>query len=244
MLCAHVMRRRCATLDAALAGADGWSAEDRQWAVDAADSLGRLAGHVGRGDGTAHRLREVLGPGGDAAVAAGLLRELRDTLPDEVIDGPVDFELVAAAARSDAARAAAVRGVPVAVDITGQDGLRLDRHVAGTLVDALGRVVWDAVLHGTPDGGAIRAVAHADRDVVIVVVGDRGAAADAGVAAGAQLDGAREAGLRAAGGWLAAVGGEVSVGVGAWGGASVTLRAPLWRGPVAPPPRWRSPGGV
>lgn len=118
-------------------------------------------------------------------------------------------------------------GVAVGVDVTAPEGVRVTAAAAGVLVDVLGRVVRDAVTHGTPNGGALRLAFQPDGEDLTVVVSDGGDSRGDSAAAGVvEVDGRRTAGLQGAAGRVAAAGGELAVGVGPWGGASVTLRLP------------------
>ncbi|MFN8121399.1 MAG: hypothetical protein U0237_03115 [Thermoleophilia bacterium] len=217
--------RVAAAIRATLAGGPGPG--DLTWAADAAASLEGLAGHVA-GDGVAAAAAAVtaaLSSGGDAAPALGDLEAWLDG--DAAVPRDLPLEAVAVAARADAARAAARRGVVVKVDVTAPDGVRVSSSAAGALVDALGRVVRDAVTHGTPDGGALRLAFQPDGDDLTVVVSDGGDSRGDSAAAGVvEVDARRTAGLQGAAGRVAAAGGELAVGVGPWGGASVTLRLP------------------
>ena len=202
-------------------------ADERAWATDAAASLEGLLHHA---DDPAMAARAA-GLAADLASGmdvAGVLGDMEAGLtgnPQPPADVPL--EAVAAAARADAGRAAAGRGVAVGVEVTAPDGVRVTAGAAGVLVDVLGRIVRDAVAHGTPNGGALRLAFQPDGEALTVVVSDggdsRGDAAAAGVV---EVDAKRTAGLRAAAGRVAAAGGELAVGVGPWGGASVTLRLP------------------
>ncbi|MCC6832556.1 MAG: hypothetical protein IT200_14525 [Thermoleophilia bacterium] len=216
--------RLAAAIGATLSGAPGTG--DRAWAADAAASLEGLAGHVpGEAAAGAAAVAAALASGGDVA---GPLAQLEARLaggPDP--PARIPLEAVAAAARDEAARAAARRRVVVGVDVTAPEGVRLTAASAGVLVDALGRVVRDAVAHGTPDGGALRLAFQPGGDDLTVVVSDGGDSRGDSAAAGVvEVDARRTAGLQGAAGRLAAAGGELAVGVGPWGGASVTLRLP------------------
>jgi|GEM_PF-4019979 len=162
----------------------------------------------------------------ERAALAARLQALAADLGRAPATVAVPLTAVGDAARRDAAEAAAARGVPVAVDVGVPDGVLVPCDDAGALVDALGRVLRDAVRHGTPRGGAIRVVAHTERDVLVVVAGDRGVGDDPGAGAD-EVHPDRMRGLHAAAGCLATAGGEMSVGIGPWGGLSVTLRLPL-----------------
>lgn len=216
------------------------------WAADAADSLERLAAHAGAAvDGAALlTLRDGVAAlaGLPAAARPGAAADLGTRLapvasalaamPAAGVAPPARLSLedVLDAAREDVRRIAQARGVTVHVDASAPEGVEVPQAVAGALVDALGRIVRDSVVFGTPVGGAIRIVAHVERDDLIVVVGDRTGAVAPGAAGpaptGPALAGARLAGLHAAGGCLAAVGGELTAGAGPWGGASMTVRVP------------------
>jgi hypothetical protein len=234
---------RAEALASALSAAAALGDADVAWAADAADSLERMAAHGGVAadpralaslrDGAAGlaSLPAAERPGAARALAAAL-----DGLRGAVAaaDGggplaPLPLGTILAAATEDAARAARARGVTVAVDVSGPEGVRVPLAVAGALLDALGRIVRDSVVFGTPSGGGIRIVAHTERDDLIVVVGDRTGSVGPGGPAprGPALAGARLAGLHAAGGCLATAGGELSAGAGPWGGASMTVRVPL-----------------
>lgn len=200
---------------------------DLAWALDAAASLEGLVGHV-PGDGVAAAASAVVSALSGPHDASAALRDLETRLAG---DGPVPphlpLEALAGAARDDARRAAARRGVAVGVDVTAPEGVRVTAAAAGVLVDVLGRVVRDAVTHGTPNGGALRLAFQPDGEDLTVVVSDGGDSRGDSAAAGVvEVDGRRTAGLQGAAGRVAAAGGELAVGVGPWGGASVTLRLP------------------
>lgn len=238
-LCAEGARRRADALAAALAS-PAMDDADASWAADAADSLARLAVHAGAdGDALAEVAARAAGLAGLRAdarrdAAAGLLGrldELRATLPASPAPPPpgaagLPLGAIVGALRADVRRAADERGASVAIDVSTPEAVHVPRPVAGALVDALGRVVRDSVAFGTPRGGAIRVVTHVERDVLVIVVGDRGSGTPGG-SPGAALAGERRAGLHAAAGCLAAVGGELTAGAGPWGGASITVRVPL-----------------
>ncbi len=235
---------RAESLAAALSAAAALGDADVAWAADAADSLERMAAHGGiaADPGALASLRDGAAglaslpaaerPAAAAALAAtldGLRGALAAAADGAGAPAPLPLDTVLAAATEDAARAARARGVTVAVDVSGPEGVGVPHAVAGALVDALGRIVRDSVVYGTPTGGAIRIVAHTERDDLIVVVGDRTGSVGPGAPApqGPALAGARLAGLHAAGGCLATAGGELTAGAGPWGGASMTVRVPL-----------------
>ena len=224
---ARAQAHRLVVVMAAAFAGGARGADERAWATDAAASLEGLLHHADDPvlAARAAGLAADLASGVDVA---GVLGDMEAGLAGSPPPpGDLALEAVAAAARDDAARAAAGRGVAVGVEVTGPDGVRVTAGAAGVLVDVLGRIVRDAVAHGTPNGGALRLAFQPDGDALTVVVSDggdsRGDAAAAGVV---EVDAKRTAGLRAAAGRVAAAGGELAVGVGPWGGASVTLRLP------------------
>lgn len=218
--------RLAVAMSATLAGGAG-GADELAWAADAAASLEGLLHHAGDA-GLAGRAAGLVVDLASGADVADVLRDLEAGLagaPPPARELPL--EAVAQAARADASRAAAGRGVTVGVEVTGPDGLRVSGGAAGVLVDVLGRIIRDAVAHGTPNGGALRLAFQPDGDALTVVVSDGGDSRGDATAAGVvEVDAKRTAGLRAAAGRVAAAGGELAVGVGPWGGASVTLRLP------------------
>jgi hypothetical protein len=235
-LCAVFARRRAEALVASLAGAAALDEHGLAWAADVADALERLMAHAGGETGPAAAAAGALAAARDGAAADGpegtadrlraLAADVLAAVPpaDPAAAGPVPLSLLVLAARADARRAAEARGVPVAVDIVVPEAIELAPGVAEALVDVLGRVLRDSVVHGTPEGGAIRVVAHLERDDLVLVASDR--TGDRPGDDRTPLRPERLAGLRAAGGRLASAGGELSVGSGPWGGASITLRVP------------------
>lgn len=158
------------------------------------------------------------------------LRAVQRGLEDRVAPGlvrDVPLEQIAREAAGEVRRVADRRGVPVAVDLVVPADARISRSVAGVLLDALGHIARNAVTHGTPHGGTIRMVFEPAPDSLVVIVSDRGATDRAGAARPPDLDSGRGVGLRAAHGRLMAIGGDLSVASGAWGGTSVTIRLPV-----------------
>jgi chemotaxis protein histidine kinase CheA len=164
-----------------------------------------------------------------AAAVVDRLRVVQRELEDRVVPGlvrDVPLEQIAGEATDEVRRVAARRGVAVAVDLVVPADVRISRRLAGVLLDALGHVARNAVTHGTPRGGTIRMVFEPGPESLVVIVSDRGST-DAGTTRGPDLDSGRGVGLRAAHGRLMAIGGDLSVASGAWGGTSVTLRLPV-----------------
>jgi signal transduction histidine kinase len=165
-----------------------------------------------------------------AAVAVvDRLRAVQRGLEDRVAPGlvrDVPLEQIAREAEGEVRRVADRRGVPVAVDLVVPAGARIARSLAGVLLDALGHVVRNAVTHGTPRGGTIRMVFEPGPESLVVIVSDRGSTGG-GTTREPDLDSGRGVGLRAAHGRLMAIGGDLSVASGAWGGTSVTIRLPV-----------------
>ena len=167
----------------------------------------------------------------DAATAVvDRLRGVQESLQDRA--GPavvrdVALEQIAEEAGTEARRVAERRGVRVVVDLVVPAGARVPRRIAGVLLDALGHIVRNAVTHGTPRGGTLRMVFEPAIDSLVVIVSDRGATDRAAAERKPDLDSGRGVGLRAAHGRLMAIGGELSVASGAWGGTSVTIRLPI-----------------
>lgn len=139
----------------------------------------------------------------------------------------VALDQVADAARDEALRAAARRGVRLSVEVVVPRNARVPRRIAGVLVDVLGHLARNAVAHGTPDGGTLRITVESGPDLLTVVVSDHGDRERANVTRRPDLTSGRGVGLRAAQGRLAALGGDLSVSAGPWGGTSVTVRIPL-----------------
>jgi chemotaxis protein histidine kinase CheA len=152
-------------------------------------------------------------------------RDLEDrAAPALVRDVPL--EQIAREAEGEVQRVAGRRGVPVAVDLVVPANVRISRSVAGVLLDALGHIARNAVTHGTPRGGTIRMVFEPAPESLVVIVSDRGSTAG-GSGRPRDLDSGRGVGLRAAQGRLMAIGGDLSMASGAWGGTSVTIRLPI-----------------
>ena len=139
----------------------------------------------------------------------------------------VPLEQIAREAEGEVQRVAGRRGVPVAVDLVVPANVRISRSVAGVLLDALGHIARNAVTHGTPQGGTVRMVFEPAPDALVVIISDRGSTDRAGSERPPDLDSGRGVGLRAAHGRLMAIGGDLSVASGAWGGTSVTIRLPF-----------------
>lgn len=133
-------------------------------------------------------------------------------------------------ARADATAVAGRARISAGLDISVPTGIRIAAACAGPLRDALGRVLRDAVAFTGGADVAVRVVGHVERDRLVLVAGDRGRAGGVGP----QVDPRREAGLWAAGGCLAVAGGDLTAGVGPWGGVSVTIRVPVDRHPLRP----------
>jgi len=73
----------------------------------------------------------------------------------------------------------------------------------------------------------VRVVFRSAPDALVVVVSDRGDSSRTGnVTRRPDMSSGRGTGLRAARGRLAAIGGEITVSAGAWGGTNVTVRIP------------------
>lgn len=159
------------------------------------------------------RLRAIARDLEARAAASGLVRD-------------VPLDQIAREAEGEVRRVAERRGVPVGVDLVVPADARIPRSAAGVLLDALGHIARNAVTHGTPQGGTVRMVFEPGPDALVVIVSDRGSTA-AGTARPSDLDSGRGVGLRAAHGRLMAVGGDLSLASGAWGGTSVTIRLPV-----------------
>ena len=212
---------------------------DIAWAAEAAHSLKGLTMQAGDTPlaEEVHAIEtdlEALRHGADPTVAAGIVARVHAVEAALVARGgpgvvqDIDVQEVADAARAEALRVASHRGVHVSVDLIVPQGLRVPRRVGGVLVDVLGHLARNAVVHGTPEGGAVRLVFETDDDGLTVVVSDRGDSdRRTNVTRRPDLSSGRGVGLRAAHGRLAALGGELSVASGAWGGTSVTVRIPL-----------------
>ena len=143
------------------------------------------------------------------------------------VERDVALERIASEASAEIRRVADRRGVPVAVDLVVPSDIRVPRSIAGVLLDALGHIARNAVTHGTPRGGTVRMVFESTPESLVVIVSDRGATDRTDAARPPDLDSGRGVGLSAAQGRLMAIGGELSVASGAWGGTSVTIRVPL-----------------
>lgn len=212
---------------------------DIAWAAEAAHSLKGLT--MQAGDTVlaeeVHAIEtdlESLRHGAEPTVAAAIVARVRAVEQALVARGgpgvqrDIDLQEVADAAGAEVLRVASHRGVHVSVDLVLPPGVRLPRRVGGVLVDVLGHLARNAVVHGAPDGGAVRMTFATDADGLTIVVSDRGDSdRKTNVTRRPDLSSGRGVGLRAAHGRLAALGGELSVASGAWGGTSVTVRIPL-----------------
>ena len=211
------------------------------WAALPAHSLKGLAAQAGDLPlaEEVHRIETALGAlieipeahRADAAAAVvDRLREVQRALegqagPEVVRD--VALEQIASEASTELRRIADRHGVRVGVDLVSPPGARVPRRIAGVLLDALGHIVRNAVTHGTPRGGTVRMVFESTPESIIVIVSDRGATDRSGAERPPDLDSGRGVGLRAAHGRLMAIGGDLTVASGAWGGTSVTIRMPV-----------------
>ncbi len=139
----------------------------------------------------------------------------------------VELEQIADAAATEVRRVADRRGIAVSVELVVPPGIRVPRRIAGVLVDALGHILRNAVIHGSPHGGAIRIAFRREPKALSVVIGDRGNAESRAVEHAPDLDSGRGVGLQAAHSRLTAIGGDLTFSPAPWGGTSVTLRAPL-----------------
>lgn len=140
----------------------------------------------------------------------------------------IDLRQIADAVAAEVRRVASRQQVQVGVDLLVPEGVAISRRVGGVLIDALGHVARNAVVHGTPRGGTVRIVFSREPEAIVVVLSDHGSAPGTG-APGERppdLDSGRGVGLQAAHGRLMSVGGELSLSSGAWGGTSVTIRLP------------------
>lgn len=179
-----------------------------------------------------HALREL--PESDRGAATAIVvdrlrsvqRSLEDRAGPEVVRD-VPLEQIAGEAGLEVRRVADRRGVRVAIDLVVPAGVRVPRRIAGVVLDALGHIARNAVTHGTPRGGTVRMVFESTPESLVVIVSDRGATDRAATGDRPDLDSGRGVGLRAAQGRLMAIGGDLSVASGAWGGTSVTIRLPL-----------------
>lgn len=193
---------------------------DVEWALACADSLHRLVPEEAIGHAPSAIPTDGPGDLPDLAEMRDLTRRLSASLAGaRTPAGPVPLAPLIDMACGDAARAA---GGPAGLDTSVPDGAAVAPGCAGPLRDALGRVLRDAVVFGTGRDVPVRIVGHVDRDHVVLVASDRGRSDGAD----SHVDPRREAGLRAAGGCLAAAGGDLTAGVGPWGGVSVTIRVP------------------
>jgi chemotaxis protein histidine kinase CheA len=140
----------------------------------------------------------------------------------------IDLRQIADAVAAEVSRVASRQGIPVGVDVVVPEGVTISRRVGGVLIDALGHVARNAVVHGIPRGGTVRVVFSREPKAIVVVVSDHGSPRGAGapIERSSDLDSGRGVGLQAAHGRLMAVGGELSLSSGAWGGTSVTIRVP------------------
>ncbi len=233
---------RIATILAALTTRPVPDDEDIDWAALPAHSLKGLTAQAGDTDladevhSIEDSLAELRGTADPAARrdAAGSivtrLQAIETTLTGEGAPAVRDIDLarIADAISAEIQRVASRRGVHVGVDLVVPRDTRIARRAAGVLIDALGHVARNAVAHGTPHGGTIRAVFTHEPEVLVIVLSDHGARA-AGDPAGERApdrDSGRGIGLRAAQARLMAIGGDLSVASGAWGGTSVTIRVP------------------
>jgi signal transduction histidine kinase len=212
---------------------------DVTWALEAAHSLKGLTMQAGDAavaeevhaiESALDDLRTAPNRAAPAAAITERLRAVERALAARA--GPtvardVGLEDVASSARAEALRVAANRGVAVSVDLVVPADARIPRRLAGVLVDVLGHIVRNAVAHGTPRGGSVRIVFEQAADALVVAVSDRGDSdRTTNVTRRPDMNSGRGAGLRAARGRLAAIGGELTVSAGAWGGTSVTVRIP------------------
>jgi chemotaxis protein histidine kinase CheA len=212
---------------------------DVRWAAEAAHSLKGLTMQAGDAALAAevHAIESQLeeihaapvaerGPATEAAVER--VRAVERALAGRAAPAAreVDLRQVADAARDEALRVADRRGVPVAVEVVVPAEARVPRRVAGVLVDVLGHLARNAVVHGTPDGGTLRIVVDVGPESLTVVMADHGDRARINAVRRPDMASGRGVGLRAAQGRLAALGGELAISPGPWGGTSVTVRIP------------------
>lgn len=140
----------------------------------------------------------------------------------------IDLRQIADAVAAEVRRVAERRQVKVGIDLVVPDGISIPRRIGGVLIDALGHIARNAVVHGTPRGGTVRIVFAHEPEAIVVVLSDHGSTgAREGASEGTTtVESGRGVGLQAAHGRLMAVGGELSLSSGAWGGTSVTIRVP------------------
>ena len=217
-------RRRAEALALALSDTGDWGEDDVAWARAAADSLVRLARHAG-----VHAPRTLTEAASlddrPANAVADACRALATRVTGPESPRPTPLGAILDAAAGDADREAGLRGIPVHLDRSGDAGVMIPADHVGPLLDALGLVFRDAVRHAKPSGAAVRVVVHGDRQDLVIDISDR-STGDAPDASGSFLAPGRAPGLRAAAGSLAVVRGELTAGVGPWGGTAVTVRMP------------------
>ena len=229
---------RLAVVIASLDSPSGAGQADLRWAAEASGSLVGLTSQIADQDvarvvdqieARLRGLAEDAHP--DPTLVADIVIELQATAPalrsqaDHADAEAVALDAVAALAAGVVRRTARRRGVTVALDLVCPEGILVPVREAGILIDVLGQVARDGATHGTREGGAMRMVFAADDDGLVILVSDRGDAGK-GQLPTVERNPARGAGLGVAHGRLVAVGGDLSLASGAWGGTSVTVRLP------------------